>query len=70
MQTSSNRQSSLAGLGIKWLLLSLAFVWLVGCVGLNSKARKQVDKFADHKFSCGEEMPPARTSAPVSGPRG
>lgn len=62
MEITSNRPSSLAKLGIKWLLLSLAFVWLVGCVGLNSKAKKQADKFADHKFSCGEEMPPAKAN--------
>ena len=56
MQITSKRRSP-AVTGAKWLLLSLAFVWLVGCVGLTGKAKNVRDPFADRKFKCGEEMP-------------
>jgi hypothetical protein len=66
MQITLKRRPSPAKTGAKWLLLCLAFVWLVGCVGLTGKGKKPRDPFADHKFKCGEEMPPSRTSAPLN----
>lgn len=53
----SNRQPSAAKTGAKWLLLSLAFIWLVGCAGLAKTTKVARDPFADGKFSCGEEIP-------------
>ena len=70
MQITSKRRSSPAKIGAKWLLLSLAFVWLVGCVGLTGKPKPARDPFADHKFSCGEEMPNGKKSAALDRPRG
>ena len=46
MQIASKRRSSPAKIGAKWLLLSLAFVWLVGCVGLTGKPKPARDPFA------------------------
>lgn len=69
MQIPFTRRGSLAQSSVRWLLLSLAFVWLVGCVGLSSKNKKARDPFAEHKFSCGEDMPPSN-SAPASAVRG
>lgn len=69
MHSVSNHRSSTTMTGAKWLLLSLAFVWLVGCVGLN-KSKSPRDPFASTKFSCGEDMPPSRTSAPLPSGRG
>lgn len=67
MQNPSKHSSSLAKCGVKWLLLSLAFVWLVGCVGLSAKNKRSArDPFAEHKFSCGEDMPPA-VASPLKG---
>ena len=57
MQLSSKWRTSPVKIGAKWLLLSLAFVWLVGCVAPNSRSKVR-DPFADGKFKCGEEMPP------------
>lgn len=53
----------------KWLLLSLVFVWLVGCVGPSAK-KKARDPFLDRSFSCGEEKPSGATSARLNPPRG
>lgn len=68
MQFTSKRRSSPAKTGAKWLLLSLAFVWLVGCVGPGAKKAAR-DPFTDHKFSCGEEMPPGNLAKLKGGSR-
>lgn len=52
----------------KWLLLSLVFVWLVGCIGLSGKKQAR-DPFPDRQFSCGEDMPSSAKSASIR-PRG
>ena len=70
MQITVKRRSSPAKIGAKWLLLSLAFVWLVGCVGLTGKPKQVRDPFADHKFKCGEEMPNGKKSAAPDRSRG
>jgi hypothetical protein len=70
MQIAITRRPSPTKIGVKWLLLSLAFVWLVGCVGLGKKTKAARDPFADHKFSCGEEMPNGKTSANLDRKRG
>jgi hypothetical protein len=70
MKETSKRRSSPARIGAKWLLLSLAFVWLVGCVGLSGKSKQARDPFADHKFKCGEEMPNGSTSAALNRSKG
>lgn len=61
MQITPKRSSSPAKIGVKWLLLSLAFVWLVGCIGPGAKSKAR-DPFAEGKYSCGEEMPPGHLS--------
>lgn len=66
MPQSSKRRSSPTKLGFKWLLLSLAFVWLVGCVAPNAKSKGR-DPFAEGKFKCGEEMPPGHLSKSKGG---
>lgn len=63
MQILSTPRGSRTKSSMKWLLLSLAFVWLVGCVGLSAKNKKARDPFAEHKFSCGEDMPPSNSAA-------
>lgn len=63
MQIPLTRRGTLAQSSVRWLLLSLAFVWLVGCVGLSAKNKKARDPFAEHKFSCGEDMPPSNSAA-------
>lgn len=63
MQIASHRMASPAKTGAKWLLLGLAFVWLVGCAGLTNKNKMARDPFADPKFSCGEDKPGSATSA-------
>lgn len=65
MPTSSN-QTSPTNLGVKWLLLSLAFVWLVGCVGLGKKQAAR-DPFNDPRFSCGEDKPSGAKTASLRG---
>ena len=70
MQFKSTRQASLARIGAKWLLLGVAFIWLVGCAGLTGKPKQLRDPFAEHKFKCGEEMPNGKTSAPLIRPQG
>lgn len=69
MLFTSNRTSP-TRIGVKWLLLSLAFVWLVGCAGLGSKKQAARDPFADQRFSCGEDKPGGATTASLSGGRG
>ena len=61
MLQSTKSRPSLAILSVKWLLLSLAFVWLVGCVAPNTRTKGH-DPFAEGKFKCGEEMPPGHLS--------
>ena len=61
MLQSTKSRPSLAILSVKWLLLSLAFVWLVGCVAPNARTKGR-DPFAEGKFKCGEEMPPGHLS--------
>ncbi len=61
MLQSTKSRPSLAILSVKWLLLSLAFVWLVGCVAPNTRTKGR-DPFAEGKFKCGEEMPPGHLS--------
>lgn len=51
----------------KWLLLSMAFAWLVGCAAFKHHdeiVKRGRDPFADQKFSCGEEIPTSRRPAP------
>ena len=66
----TTNQSSPKRLGMKWLLLSLAFFWLVGCVGLGSKKQASRDPFADPKFSCGEHKPGGPATASLGAERG
>ena len=42
----------------KWMLLTIAFLWLVGC-HLPIKATQGKKTTKPGEFSCGEECPPA-----------
>jgi hypothetical protein len=68
MHSVSNHHASATKMGAKWLLLCLAFVWLVGCMGLG-KTKSARDPFASTKFSCGEDIPASRTPSPPQSAR-
>ena len=63
MQSLCNINSSPMKSCAKWLILSLVFVWLVGCAAMPGRKVAKKDPFQD-KFSCGEQIPRGRAAAP------
>ena len=47
---------------VRWLLLAVTLVWLVGCALPNAKKNATRDPFSQgEKFSCGEKCPKGST---------